>query len=92
MILILIMKIIGQDMTIEQPLLFSIPEHARIVTSFGARFGESFIVRQSILPGVVILASLKYPGYTELGWINGDSIRVNSLFPHTITNGCEDEE
>lgn len=65
--------------------LFDIPEHARVVTSFGFDILD-FIVKPCIIPDRVILRSIKYPGYSILGIVReGDNILINSLFPIVLT-------
>jgi hypothetical protein len=72
-----------------QQKLFDLPEHARVVTSFGWNI-ESFIVKPTIMPGRVKLCSLKHDGYSFLGVEKEDgTITAHALFRITLTNGSE---
>jgi hypothetical protein len=72
----------------QQQNLFDVPEHARIVTSWNESTLHSYIVKPCILPGRVILASLMYPGYSELAKLEDDgSVSRNGILGRVLTNG-----
>lgn len=73
-----------------QQLLFNIPEHARIVTSFGWAI-EDFIVKPTIMPGKVKLCSLKHDGYSFLAKEKEDgTITAHAMFRIVLTNGKDE--